>query len=206
MRPWNEIDWDEPRPRPQDVIDSWARVRWEVAPIDEPDIDRYVDELAATVRNGGVRLGRWKAVAYSDVTQWFVSRNRLEEYELHRLLFGSASFSQSFPELQVPATLDRVPGSLTEQWSGALTLDGTLAGLLVSGGAYGVFGGSAAEAKAIALRATRALLRDRFEDFRVDVSHSAWTPWFHDGVWDSTYVVTDMRNAEVSVLCVTDTD
>lgn len=206
MGAWDEIDWDAPRPGLQELIDSWASVKWEVSSINEPDLDLYVDELAAVMTNGGVQLGRWKAVEYSDVTHWFMSRNRLEEYELHRLLFSSASFSQLLPELQVPTKLDRVPGSLAEQWAGALTLDGTLAGLLVSGGAYEKFDRATVEAKEIAARATHALLQDRFDDFRVDVSHSAWTPWFCDIAWDSTYVLTDARHAEVTVLCVTDSD
>jgi hypothetical protein len=58
----------------------------------------------------------------------------------------------------------------------------------------------------MATAATDALMCGRFEDFRVDVSHDAWTPWFFDGAWDATYVLTDMRNAEVTVLCLTDTD
>lgn len=206
MGAWDEIDWDAPRPGLQELIDSWRSVKWELSPIDEPDLDLYVDELASVMTNGGVQLGRWKAVEYSDVTHWFMSRNRLEEYELHRLLFSSASFNEALPDLKVPAQLDRVPGALAEQWAGALTLDGTLAGLLVTGGAYGKFDRATVEAKEVAVRATRALMQDRFDDFRVDVSHSAWTPWFSDIIWDSTTVLTDTRNAEVTVLCVTDTD
>jgi hypothetical protein len=169
-------------------------------------VDQLLAAIASTHVNGGGLIGRFKALAYSDVTQWFMSRNRFEEYELFRTLFASTAFRRQLPELEVPGELERVPGGLTEEWAGSLMLDGAWAGLLVSGGAYERFAGTAREAKQLAAAATHALIGDRFEDFRVDVSDGAWTPWFADVAWDRTYVLTDTRNAEVTVLCVTDTD
>lgn len=206
VRAWNDIDWEQPRPSLQQLIDSWVSLRWEARPLNKLAVDRYLAEIARTHVNGGYLIGRWKAVAYSDVTQWFISRNRLDEYELFRELFSSQVFNEQLPELLVPEELERVPAGLKEQWSGALTLDGAWAGKIVSGGAYESFDGTAAEAKRLAAAAADALIEDRFEDFRVDVTHEAWTPWFADVAWDTTYVLTDMRNAELTVLCVTDTD
>jgi hypothetical protein len=206
VRAWNDIDWDMPRPSLEELIASWTSLRWEPFDADEPALDTYLDVLASIYTMGGYLVGRWRAVEYSDVTQWFASRNRLDEYELHRTLFESPAFRDSLPELQVPDKVARVPAGLSEQWAGALMLDGAWAGLLVSGGAYGRFEGSAREAKRIAAAASDGLMGDRLEDFRVDVSHEAWTPWFADVAWDTTYVLTDMRNAEVTVLCATDTD
>lgn len=206
VRAWNDIDWEQPRPSLQQLIDSWALLRWEARALNKPDVDRYLAEIARTHIDGGYLIGRWKAVAYSDVTQWFISRNRLEEYELIRELFSSQIFNEQLPELLVPEKLERVPAGLKEQWSGSLMLDGAWAGKIISGGAYKSFDGTAAEAKRLATAATDALIEDRFEDVRVDVTHEAWTPWFADVAWDATYVLTDTRNAELTVLCVTDTD
>ncbi len=46
----------------------------------------------------------------------------------------------------------------------------------------------------------------RYKDFRLDRTHAAWTPWFHDVAWDDTLVLTDFATAEMTVLCITDTD
>lgn len=194
------------RPSLDELIESWSHLRWESQDLKSPTLDHYLDALASTRTNGGYLIGQWKAVEYSEVTQWFASRNRLDEYELFRTLFVSPAFREHLPELAVPADLARVPAGLAEQWAGSLMLDGAWAGLLVSGGAYEAFEGSAREAKELASAATDALIDGRFEEFRVDVSHEAWTPWFAGVAWDTTYVLTDVRNAEVTVLCATDSD
>ncbi|MFV0253030.1 MAG: hypothetical protein ACK5H2_06790 [Beutenbergiaceae bacterium] len=205
-RAWNDIDWAMARPSQNELIDSWSSLQWEFRSLRAPALGCYLDALASTRGNGGYLIGRWNAVEYSEVTQWFTSRNRLDEYELFRTLFVSPAFREHLPELDVPDDLARVPGRLAEQWAGSLKLDGEWAGLLVSGGAYTAFDGSAREAKELATAATDELIGDRFKDFRVDHSNEAWTPWFADIAWDATYVLTDMRNAEVTVLCTTDTD
>lgn len=48
----------------------------------------------------------------------------------------------------------------------------------MGGGAYKSFPGSAAQAKHLADDAVVALAGRRYEDFRLDQSHDAWTPWF----------------------------
>lgn len=86
-RPWNEIDWSQPRPSVSELISSWPRLRWEPRTPESPALGAYLAEVARTHANGGYLLGQWRAVEYSDVAQWFISRNRLDEYELFRLLF-----------------------------------------------------------------------------------------------------------------------
>jgi hypothetical protein len=60
---------------------------------------------------------------------------------------------------------------------GAPGLDGMLATVLVQGGAYHRYDGSARDAKDIAAAAVDALTGRRYEDFRLDVSFTDWTPW-----------------------------
>ena len=205
-RTWKDADPDQPRPLLQELIDSWATVRWEPAPVNDPAVDAYLDQVRAAYVNGGCLFGRWRATHYADETAWFAARNRLEEYELLRLLFDSPAVRSDLSALKIPRTLDRVPGGLTEQWAGPLCLDGLLAAVIVTGGAYRRFEGPAARAKALAARAVQVLVQDRYEDFRLDTTDRAWTPWFRDVAWDSTYVLTDRANAEITVLCITDTD
>ena len=156
--------------------------------------------------NGGILLGRWRAEQYSDVTAWFAARNRLDEYELHRLLFDSQEVRSALDALRIPATLERVPGNLSEVPGGALMLEGMLAHEIVTGGAYHAFEGSAAEAKDLAARVVDELIGRRYEDIRVDETFAAWTPWFFEIAWDHTLVLTDYARAEMTVLCITDTD
>ncbi|WP_328412000.1 hypothetical protein [Nocardia sp. NBC_00403] len=91
------------------------------------------------------------------------------------------------------------------QSAGSLCLDGLLAGAIVNGGAHERYRGPARDAMALASAAVEALTQNRFEDFRMDVSHEAWAPWFEGVVFDQTYVLTDTANAEITVLCITDT-
>lgn len=205
-RPWNSIDWDQPRPSLQELVSSWPHLRWEKQALPDEALQPFLDEVRRTHSNGGCLLGRWRAVEYPDVAQWFVSRNRFDEYELFRLLFESETFRGTLPELDVPLTLDRAAAGLKEQWAGSLMLDGAWAGLILQGGAYERFRGTGREAKDLAARAVHAMIGDRFEDFRIDVSYESWTPWFANVAWDRTCVLTDTRNAEITVLCITDTD
>lgn len=175
-------------------------------PIESPSLDEYLAEVRRTHVNGGVIVGRWRAEQYTDVTAWFAARNRLDEYEMHRLLFDAQPVRSGLEELQIPARLARVPGSLSEIPGGALVLDGMLAHLIVSGGAYHAFEGSAAAAKDLAGRVVDELIGPRYEDIRVDETFEPWTPWFFDIAWDRTLVLTDYARAEMTVLCVTDTD
>ncbi len=206
MRSWNDIDWEQPRPSLTELMDSWASLEWEPAPLNSSAVDTYLTEVRTTHINGGYLLGRWRATRYSDVTAWFAARNRLDEYEMHRLLFDSPIVRRDLSSLEIPAGLDRVPGGLKEVPGGALILDGVLATIIVQGGAYESFKGSAAEAKRLADEAVAALTQRRYEDFRVDQSFVPWTTWFSDVAWDHTLVLTDRRNAEMTVLCITDTD
>jgi hypothetical protein len=139
---WNDIDWDQARPSVEDVIASWPEIEWESSPVRLPAVDRYLEHVSSTHVNGGYLWGRWRARKYSDVTAWFASRNRFEEYELLRVLFDSAVVREDLRELHIPDQVGRRPGQLSEEWCGSLCLDGILAGVIVQGGAYEQFKGS----------------------------------------------------------------
>lgn len=206
MRSWKDIDWNAPRPSLEELIGSWPQLGWDSVPVESGPLDAYLEQVRDTHVNGGYLLGRWRAVGYSDVAAWFASRNRLEEYEMHRLLFDSPMVRRDLSPLTIPAKLDRVPGALEEVSGGALCLDGILATIIVKGGAYKSFPGRAAEAKSLADDAVADLTGRRYEDFRLDQTFESWTPWFGDVAWDYTFVLTDYLNAEMTVLCITDSD
>lgn len=205
-RRWNDIRWTEDRPSEQDLTDSWASLDWERQPLVHPELDIYLDHVRRTHVNGGHIVGRWRATQYADTTAWFMARNRFEEYDLFRVFFGHPTVRSDLADLQLPADLRAIHERFRQQTAGALTLDGLLAGILVNGGAYERFKGAASDAKDIANRVVAALTGKRYEDFRVDLSHEAWTPWFRDVAWDHTFVLTDRAKAEITVLCITDAD
>lgn len=205
-RPWNAIDWDQPRPALSELIESWQFIEWSPVPMQSVALDEYLREVHRTHVNGGVLVGRWRAERYNDVTAWFAARNRLDEYEMHRLLLDSRTVRGQLEELQIPAALDRVPGGLSEVAGGALMLDGMLAHVIVSGGAYRAYAGPAIEAKRLCGGVVDEIFGPGLGDLRVDETFASWTPWFFDVAWDRTIVVTDYSRAEMTVLCFTDTD
>lgn len=170
------------------------RWNWAQVPVSHPALDRYLEQVAATHVNGGYLIGRWRAAGDPVVVD-----------SDHLRIFFDEVVRKGLPELRIPRPLT-VDLGLVHQWAGSLCLDGVLAGLIVNGGAYERYEGPASEAKALAVAAVEALTQNRFADFRVDISQAAWTPWFHDIAWDHTFVLTDFANAELTVLCVTDTD
>lgn len=166
-----------------------------------------LDAIRATRMDGGVLIGRFRAVRVAEPAQWFRARSFAEADTNVRDLLTSNALRTSLPELMVPhpyplASPPRFPGGS----GGTLTLDGELALRLVHGGAYVRFPGSAAEAKKLAIAGTHDLVGDRHEDFDVYFSDSAWSPYFMDVAWDATWLLVDRGRLEVTVLAMTDTD
>lgn len=65
---------------------------------------------------------------------------------------------------------------------------------------------STSEPRRLADEAVANLTGRRYGDFRLDLTHKSWAPWFFNVAWDHTFALTDYRNAEITVLCITDTD
>ena len=94
------------------MIDWWEDVHWSPVELESPALDDYLRELRRT--HAGVFVGRWRAQSYSEVAAWFAARNRLEEYEMHRLFFDSPSVRSKLRDLHIPAHLDAVSDGLGE--------------------------------------------------------------------------------------------
>lgn len=176
-------------------------------PIGGPGLRRYLDALATTRADGATKVARLKAVDIADDERWFPIGSLADTYETFRNLLTSDAAVQALPEVLADASFPSgQPPIFYGVTCGALTLEVELARLLCAGGAYVRFAGSDAKAKRIAADAARDLLQDRYEDFRVFHSDAAWTPWFFDVAWDSTWLLVDDANKEVTVFATTDTD
>ena len=204
-RPWNVINRDVDPGGLVELIASQKTIVWEQVPVTDPALDRYLEQVAATHANGGYLISRWRAVEYSDTTARYMALRKLDEYDLLHVFFNNELVREGLAELLIPRPLPKGMGFM-EEWAGPLCLDGRLAGMIFIGGAYRTFTVPAREAKALAVAAAEALMQSRFEDFRLDVSRTAWTPWFNSIGRDYTYVLTDFANAELTVLCITDVD
>lgn len=204
-RRWNDIDWTAEPPSPEDAEASRARLRWVRTPISFPALDQFLSEVDKTHVNGGHVLGRWAASGYDDAMSWFMARNRFGEYGLFEHFFDDRDVQIGLQSLGIQGRARELANLLQHDWSGGLTLDGQLASIIVHGGAYKQFDGSAREAKKLATTVADLLTEQRYEDIHLHTTYAKWSPWF-SGIWDRTYVITDKQRAEITVLCVTDVD
>jgi len=202
---WREIDWDAPRPDERAVRQARTRLRYRSTGLPSSGVDAMMTELRRTHLNGGALLARFRVIEDDEVIRWFASRNRFDEFGFFPHFLGSAAVRSALPDLEIPDSLDGDLG-FEESWAGTLSLDGELAATLVHGGAYKAFDGPPAEAKRLGMAFVAAFVGDRHDHFHVYRSNEAWASWFFDVAWDSTYVLIDCENAEITLLCITDTD
>lgn len=208
-RPWAEIDWKAGRPDERDIAESLQHLAFRAFDVELPAVTAMLDELRRTHVNGGALIKGF-AVDDDDTTlHWFASRNRFLDYRFFRALLDSAAVRETLPELEgtqpLPGDPTRRDLGFKESW-GTLTLDGELAALLVHGGAYKSFQGTPTQAKQLGTAFVDALVGERHAEFKVYRSFDAWSPWFHNVAWDSTWLLIDQGRNEVILLCVTDTD
>lgn len=50
------------------------------------------------------------------------------------------------------------------------------------------------------------LIQDRYSDVQVYVNPAAWSDYFYDVIWDSTWLLIDRSRRFIHILCATDTD
>lgn len=201
-RPWTEIDWDAERPSPADVQGSRRRISFEPVVVDRPATSRLVDVFRSSRTNGGALVATFAVREVDATAHWLLSRNRFEELGFLELLLTSDALAAALPEL---GGVDEEPAAGFEE-SHPLLWDGQLAGALTWRGSHGRFPGSAADAKRLGREVSDEVIGGRYEEFRLDLSHEYWAEWFGAVAWDETWVLTDARQQQVTLLCVTDTD
>ena len=179
----------------------WRSV--EVQPVEgvPPAVERYLAELRRLYVNGGVDLARFVVRGDADF-DWFASRGRWEELALFAKLLTHPGVRQAWPEMVKGVR----QGKLAFEPVSSLMLDGWLADLLVSGGAYYRFEGPPQEAKQLGAEVCRELFGDRYLEVQAFQCWKPWSPWVLDVAWDGTLLLIDRREQTVSLLCATDTD
>lgn len=174
-------------------------------PASGPATDRFLAVLATTHVNGGGLLARFQVRDDDQVSHWFCSRNRFEEYGFFFHLLSSSAVHEAVPQLFPKGAPKKIP-RLREHWAGQYALDGELAAILMNGGAYKRFEGPAAEAKALGMAIADELLGTRYDEFHCFTTDKAWSKWFGGAGSDVTWALIDLRAKQVTLICVTDED
>lgn len=200
---WVDIDWSANLLASEEEIQqSLRRLRFVSLPVDAASTIKLVETFRALLTKGGAHVATFKVTDSDDVAAWFISRNR-DEYGLADCLVRSSAFAEAMPEVAGAGLLD----TTDFERSSPLILDGELARTLVWGGAQTGFHSMAgAKAKALASAFCAGLFGDRYDDIDVDHSWARWSSWFKGIAWDATWVITDRRYRQVTVLVITDTD
>ncbi|GAA0808919.1 hypothetical protein [Spirilliplanes yamanashiensis] len=183
------------------------RVRYEPTALPEHGVAPVIAALGRSHINGGALIARFRAVDFDEVVAWYAARNRFAMIGFFPQFLGSPGVRAALPELRIPDTLGDDLG-FTMSWPGTLSLDGELAATIAGGGAYedeGYVPVSKVEAKRLGVAFVDALVGDRHDDFRVFRSYQPWAGWFWGSVHDSTDVLIDVANAEITLLTITDT-
>ena len=194
-------DFKQERPSPAEKQAIWKNSIFAARARNLPPLTAFLAIARSAFVNGGVEFACF-SVADNPTLDWFISRNRINEVGFLKHLLTSDAFQSALPQVKPPEALKPIEWSESSSYA----LDGDLASLIKTGGAYESYKGTGHEAKKLAQHACEALFANRYEDILVFTTNTPWSPWFHDVAWDFTCVVIDKKEREVCVLCVTDTD
>lgn len=201
---WIDIDWSVdwfPTKAQRQV--SLQRLSFDPMPLPAGPVTDLVDTFRSMVtKPGGAYAAMFDVSGGDDVAAWCLSRGR-REYRLAKRLVSSAGFAEAMPSVIKPG----LTGSARFKRSSPLTLDGDLAISLQWPGPYCEYPAMpGAQAKAMGSAFCTSVFEDRYEDILVDYSSAPWTGWFKGVVFSGTWVITDRRQHQMTVLCKTDTD
>ena len=198
-----EPDWNQPRPPLDEVRLMCNRISVHPAELASEALDRFLERVRKSHVNGGAHLAAFR-LGPDVVFDWFASRNRLTDERLIDSLIVHPAIREALPEMEIPES--KADTGLT--MGDPFLLDGRLARVLYSGGAYAYanVNRDGREAKTLAIEVCDAIFGLRFEELSLLESFQAWTPWFNGIAWDMTVVLFDRRLRRLSILAITDTD
>ena len=199
---WLEADFKQKIPSFEERASIWKSIRVDPTNSQIKNTDRFVESLRACYDNGDVGFFQF-SVEGNDHLSWYASRNRWLEINFFEEFFQLPALQEQMKEILIGINLSK---ESVFNWGSAYTIDGELARVLKSGGAYGKFSGSGNDAKVLAGTLCRSIFEERYEDIQVYENHRAWSSWFHNVAWDYTFCWIDHKKHEISILCATDTD
>lgn len=194
---------EQHRPSEEEIEQMWQELEVVSIPLKDPAVDELLKQLRKTHQNGGAEFARFQLSSHP-VLEWFGSRDLLNEINFFEQFVTLPSVMDGLSALEIEIPL-ATSLDLTDDTS-AFTLDGELGEILVFGGAYEEFQGTAKQAKDLGMKFCEALFQSRYDEIQMYISQEPWTEWFADVAWDVTWFGVDKRNSQIWVLCITDTD
>lgn len=190
------------QPHPSAVAALWAQPIFSPAPMPAQPL-AWAAEMGKLRSNIRQRSACF-ALAAHPVLDWFWQRHRLPATGFVKALLASSAFAQALPDLAAG-----LHSPCHDHWQGlpGRDLPAQLARALLWGGAYDHFAGTQAQALRIGQQTCAQLgLPLDGEGVQAWRNHSAWSHWFDDVAWDSTFLIAHHRQRRAWLLAVTDTD
>ncbi len=178
----------------------WRQIDFPSAP--PASIAPYSSYLKGTYQNGEVVQVAFSMPDSDDFSD-FVARGTLHDMYFFERFWRASNVSHALP--YKPHDLNFLSVDLFN-WISPVELPGSLASILVRGGAYGRNIPTARKALELGHAAAEALLAEDFETPQVFVSNVAWSSFFCDVAWDYSWVIVRPADRRIEVLLATDTD
>jgi hypothetical protein len=181
---------------------GWRDVEYELVPTADPRLQGVTQTVKSSHVNGGAILRVFQP--RSDAAFDSAARSDLQGIDhLLRCFLEARSVREAVPELKIPNPLTPMP---KYTWYGTYEFEGAVTHLLLVGGAYQSAGLNEEQARSM----SRAFVDALVENARLQTSvyriSGAWTDWFFDVAWDSTFVVYQPGARRWALFCITDTD
>lgn len=184
------------------AMKMWKEIDFLAQDEEATDLSTYLNCLRGTYGNGTVLHKTFSIPEHPDFID-FVSRGALHSAYFFDRFWRTRSVSAALPfEL---SELNFYSTNLF-QWIHAVELPGSLASVLVRGGAYGQGVPSARKAMEFSTAAAESILDGDFDNTKVFVAHQAWSSFFYDVAWDYTCLVVQPDKRRIEVILATDTD
>ena len=160
----------------------------------------FIDELKKLYSNGKIIYNNF-IFSESEVLDWYISRNQLNEMFFFNYIWQNATIKQTLKLNEVYEDSYK-----SFEMTSAFSLGGCMAEALKWGGAYKKVNYNGVEIKKNSESAATELLNNNFDDTIVCVSNEPWCDFFFDVAWDFTWVVINTSNRNIHIILATDTD
>lgn len=187
------------RPSQSEIDQAWASLRATRSVDRSEDLQTGMAALKETRSAELIKV----SVELNSVLEWFAQRHRLDEIQFVSKMLSLPEVVQALAEVSVTDPFASI-ADLT--YLHGVQLDGEIARLLIIGGAYRKFQGTAKQGKDLALKFTNGIIAERYDDFEIYQSSAAWSPWFNPVCWSISFFIFDRKTFQFWILVFTDWD
>jgi hypothetical protein len=180
---------------------TWEKVIYKAVEVSDPACLELIEALKTLYINGGVIL---KCFEPENLDVFKRARFKQSLEHLPKTFLLSSSVMNILAE-EIQLTEQDVL-SLKYSWYSTFEFEGALIHSLLTGGAYDHFKGSEDKARDLARKFVEALIPKERLSARVFRIEGAWTAWYYDIAWDTTFMIYDEVGHKCWLLCITDTD